>query len=285
LITEVVPIFETSHKFRQPQMHAKMLNINKLKDTKKFTICTLVTNFLEYKEMVDSFKYAGFNKENSDFFYIDNSRRNIEDGFSGLNKFLNLATGKYIIICHQDILIKYDNVDALNQRIDEINALDSNWAVLGNAGFSGFTKEYYRISDPWGDNTKIGQLPALVNSLDENFLLIKNEANLALSHNLNGFHLYGTDLCAIASILGWNAYVIDFHLYHKSGGNYDENFSNARKMFIKKYANIISWFYIFRTTCTKMIITHSYFLNRLLNRNFFYILLKSLEKNKRSSFQ
>lgn len=254
----------------------KMKNINDYKPVRNFSICTLVTNFDEYQEMIATFENAGFNDDITEFIYVDNSNDNSDDGFSGLNKFLNLATGKYIILCHQDILLKYDHIDVLNRCITELDALDPNWAILGNAGFNGLTEKYCRISDPWGDNTKIGQLPAKVKSLDENFLLIKNEANLALSHDLNGFHMYGTDLCTIASFLGWNAYVIDFHLYHKSGGNCNESFTLAKKSFIDKYAKLLSTLYI-RTTCTPMIITSNPFFNRLLNRKLVYSIRKRIE--------
>jgi hypothetical protein len=123
--------------------------------------------------MIASFKNAGFNDDTTEFIYVDNSDGNSDDGFSGLNKFLNLATGKYIIICHQDILLKYDNIDVLIHCIAELDTLDPNWAILGNAGFNGLIEKYCRISDPWGDNTKIGQLPAKVKSLDENFYSLK----------------------------------------------------------------------------------------------------------------
>lgn len=253
-----------------------MKNISEFHYNKTFSICTLVTNFTEYNEMIESFKNAGFNDEIAEFFYIDNSNGNSDDGYTGLNRFLNLATGKYIIICHQDILLKFDTIEILNQRIREMDSIDPNWAILGNAGFNGFTEKYYRISDPWGDNTRIGELPAKVKSLDENFLLIKNEANLALSHDLKGFHMYGTDLCTIASFLGWNAYVIDFHLYHKSGGNCNESFALAKQSFIDKYAKLIKMLYI-RTTCTPLIITSNRFLNRFLNRKIFYSIRKRIE--------
>ncbi len=60
------------------------------------------------------------------------------------------------------------------------------------------------------------KLPIRVGSLDENFIVVKRQANLALSHDMSGFHLYGTDLCIIADILGRTSYVVDFHLCHKA---------------------------------------------------------------------
>lgn len=253
-----------------------MTCINIADFTINFSICTLVTNVSEYQEMADSFKNAGFDDKNSEFLYIDNSNGNTYDGYSGLNKFLNTATGKYIILCHQDILLNFDNLEVLNQRIAEMDKIDPNWAILGNAGYGDFNTKLYRITDPWGENQKMGDLPAKAKSLDENFLVIKNEANLSLSHNLQGFHLYATDLCIIASILGWNTYVIDFHLYHKSSGSCNESFFTSKKAFIDKYSRIVKPFAI-RTTCTMTIITGCDFLNQLFNRKLFYSIKKRLD--------
>ena len=63
----------------------------------------------------------------------------------------------------------------------------------------------------WNEPTCWGELPAKVHTLDENFIVVRRAANLSLSHDLDGFHLYGTDLCLIADVLGGNRYVIDFH--------------------------------------------------------------------------
>jgi len=241
-----------------------------------FTVCTLVTNHDEYQEMIASFQKGGFNENNTDFLYIDNSQTNLEDGYTGLNKFLNEATGNYIILCHQDILLSFDTIDTLYGRIDEMNQRDPHWAILGNAGFAGLSEKYYRISDPWQMDTTIGKLPAKVKSLDENFLVIKKEANLALSRDLKGFHMYGADMCTIASLLGWNAYVINFHLYHKSAGNCNESFARSREAFMTKYTRTLAPLYL-RTTCTTMIITSSSFLNWVLNRKIIYSIKKRIE--------
>ncbi len=241
-----------------------------------FTICTLVTHHDEYEAMIASFHTAGFSERNSDFLYIDNSQTNVDDGYTGLNRFLNEATGNYIIIAHQDILLSFDTIETLYARIEEMNQRDPHWGILGNAGFAGLSEKYYRISDPWRMDTTIGELPAKVKSLDENFLVIKKEANLALSHNLKGFHMYGADVCTIASLLGWNAYVIDFHLYHKSAGNCNESFSRSREAFMSKYTRTLSSLYL-RTTCTTMIITNNRVVNWLLNRKIIYSLKKRIE--------
>ena len=99
---------------------------------------------------------------------------------------------------------------------------------------SGLPVTALRISDVSGEyNT--GHFPMKVDSLDENFLVVKREANLCLSHDLAGFHFYAADLCRIANVIGRTAWVVDFHLFHKSRGNLDDHFYEIRDRFIQKY--------------------------------------------------
>lgn len=245
-------------------------------DTKTFSICTLVTDLSEYHQMCESFSNAGFSNENSDFIYIDNSKNNKYDAYEGVRKFLNSSKNKYIIICHQDILLKFDNYITLLQRIDEMDHLDKTWAILGNAGHNSFNDFRLRITDPHGENRYKGPLPAKVYDLDENFILIKNSAQLSLSNNIGGFHFYATDLCLIADILGFSSYVIDFHLYHKSAGNCDTSFFEAKKRFIKKYTYAFRPRYM-KTTCTKFFISGYSILNKLMMNKHMYSIRKRLK--------
>ncbi|KIM10088.1 MAG: hypothetical protein KU37_11955 [Sulfuricurvum sp. PC08-66] len=238
-----------------------------------FSVCTLVTHHDEYAQMVESFERAGFSQAQTQFLSIDNSKGNIHDGYSGLNRFLGSAQGQYIIVCHQDIELRFDDRATLLARIEELERLDPHWAVAGNAGYGEFNTKLYCISDPWGENQRHGALPARTKTLDENFVLVKNEANLALSHDLRGFHLYATDLCNVAHFLGWHAYVIDFHLYHKSGGSCNEDFRTSKRAFMDKYSRTLHSMSL-RTPCAIMFITSSRVWNRIINNNLFYSLRK-----------
>lgn len=245
------------------------IEIDSFKEEKLFSVCTLVTNIEEYFQMRDSFYVAGFNADNSEFIYIDNSSHNKYDGYSGLNRFLEVAKGKYIILCHQDILLKFDDIEILKQRISEVDEIDSDWALLGNAGYQDFNRIALRITDPYGDDRNYGSFPAKVVSLDENFIVAKKSANLALSHDIIGFHLYGTDMCTISAILGYSTYVIDFHLLHKSGGTCGSNFHEAKRKLIEKYRKALAPKYI-RTPCTNLFLSNCRFLNYLLNKKIMY---------------
>ena len=208
----------------------------------KFTIATLVTDMTEYREMIASYHNAGFTESNCEFIYIDNSEKNNYDAYEGLNLFLQTALGEYIIFSHQDILTNYDGIEALNERIEQMTSIDPDWAILGNAG--GIENDLYQrvvINVVYGDGfeQKIGKFPQKVSSVDENFFIVKRSANLSLSHDLSGFHLYGTDICLVAELLGYSAYVINFKLTHKSYGKPNESFFDILKKLVGKYSRFM----------------------------------------------
>lgn len=205
--------------------------------TFEFSICTLVTRKQEYNEMLKSFTDKGFSAVNSEFLFADNTEKNQFDAFTAINIFLKQAKGKYIIICHQDVLINKDGYIELKNNLEKLDSIDSNWGVCGNAGAAGPNHIVYHISYPDGTFMNKGNFPLKVTGLDENFLLVKNSANLKVSNNLKGFHLYGTDLVLQAELNGYSSYVIPFNLTHKSRGNRDADFFRIRKELIKKYNN------------------------------------------------
>ncbi|MGB8932532.1 MAG: hypothetical protein WCC48_14915 [Anaeromyxobacteraceae bacterium] len=212
----------------------------------RFSVCTLVTRMEQYQRMLETFRSAGFTPDLCEFLYVDNTERNGYDAYQAFNLFLRTARGRYVIVCHQDVELIHDDLAALEHRIAEVNALDPRWALLGNAGgidlkykavwiSHGADAHFYREGEPF---------PQRVRSLDENFILVKSEANLAVSGDLSGFHLYGTDACLIADILGYRAYVIAFHLYHRSTGTIDESFHRACRELRGKYGRALRARYV-----------------------------------------
>jgi hypothetical protein len=239
----------------------------------KYSVCTMVTNFQEYHEMIVSFTEAGFGKEFTQFLYVDNSKGNKYDAYQAVNQFLKKATGSYLIICHQDILLKYDNEEKLFNSLEELNNIDEKWAIAGNAGGISVRNQAKIITEFPNKYERKGPFPSRVHSLDENFLVIKNSANLSLSADLQGFHLYGFELCLIASILGYNSYVIDFHLFHKSQGNPDHSFYELKQKIIIKYSKIFKGKF-FETTITNFYLSGNGVLNSIFNSKFAWFWLK-----------
>ncbi|GAB1622418.1 hypothetical protein AAOGI_24680 [Agarivorans albus] len=253
--------------------------IDQIKHNYQFAVCTLVTDLSEYQGMLESFASAGFSEENTQFIYADNSENNKLDAYQAIRKFLTHSDANYIILCHQDILLNFDDKEKLESVLSELDQIDPDWSLCGNAGYIDFKHYAMRISDPHGNNINVGNFPAQVKSLDENFIIVKNDSALSISKDLSGFHLYGTDMCIIAEILGLRSYVIDFHLLHNSGGNINKSFEVSKKELLNKYAKALSPKYI-RSTCTKMIITHSQLINSMVNLSIFYSFRKRIESLK-----
>lgn len=220
----------------------------------RFSICTLVSDKAQYEKMVASFVCHGFIPADCEFLYIDNTVNNSFEAFEGYNLFLLEARGQIVILCHQDIELLEDNRSTLESRIAELELIDPDWALCGNAGGTGHGELVMRITDPHGANRSIGQLPARVVSLDENFIAVRRSANLALSHDLQGFHHYGADLCIVADILGFSAWVIDFHLLHKSAGNASGQFGDSLPLVTRKWRRALRSRWI-TTPCTSYFVS------------------------------
>ena len=240
--------------------HAREISISP-RSPIRYSICTLVNKKREYAEMMQSFIQAGFDPAFCEFLYLDNSVTNTFDAYRGYNLFLNRAQGEYIILCHQDILLLDDRLEDLERCIEELEARDPHWALLGNAGGVALGTTACRITDIDGDHNS-GIFPTPVTTLDENFIVVKNAANLSLSHDLQGYHLYGTDICLIARLLGYRAWVVNFNLYHKSRGNCDQHFKSLKRELIQKYRSAFQGRYV-ETTCTRFYLSGSWLQNSL----------------------
>ena len=210
-----------------------------------YTVATLVNDRAQYAAMCASFRAHGFDEACCEMIAAFNP----PSAYSALNELLSRAKGQYVIICHQDVRLIGDDRARLDQRLAELDALDSSWAVAGNAGGALPGKLAMRISDPHGEDRTMGTLPARVVSLDENFLVVKAASRVAFSRDLDGFHLYGADICLVADVLGYSAYVIDFHLRHLSPGRKDATFTKAEAAFRTKWSRALKprWM---QTTCT-----------------------------------
>lgn len=246
----------------------------------RYSVCTLVTRKQEYLEMLASFTEAGFTPDICEYLIVDNSEVNQMDAYDGLNSFLQKAGGEYVILCHQDILlINKNSKQLLDEQIAQMDARDPKWGVLGNAGAAArlYDRLAIKIAYPDGFVDIKGKLPQQVCSIDENFMLVKNEANLSLSGDIGGYHLYGLDLCMVAGLLGYSAYVIDFLLVHKSTGNADGTFHSTLRLVKSKYTQFLKGRYI-NTTIARFYLSGSVFKNVLFNTRVFRRVLKTAEE-------
>lgn len=229
-----------------------------------YTVGTLVNDRSQYAEMVASFRAHGFDKTSCEFIPAYNP----VSAYSALNGLLAAARGHHVILCHQDVRLLVDVRSDLDRCLAQLEARHPDWAIAGNAGGAAPGRLAMRISDPHGENRRIGDLPARVMSLDENFLIVKSAARVGFSRDLDGFHLYGADICLAADMMGYGAYVIDFHLRHLSPGRKDASFARAEAAFRSKWAHALRprWM---QTTCTLLRLgaaPHDRWLGRHLER-------------------
>lgn len=226
---------------------------NEIKYEFEFSFCTLMTKKHEYEKLLDSLEKKGFNSENSEFLYLDNSISNKYDAFKGLRQLIANSKGEYIVLLHQDIIL-YDDINILRKRISELEKKDKNWAVAGNAGAREPKNYFIKVTDRNNNLKLLGKnFPALVNSLDEDLIILKKNAGITFSNDLSGFHFYGTDICMNAQQLGFNCYVIDFHVLHYGFGVLTKDFYESKNLFVKKYAKLKKGKFI-QTTCIRFYI-------------------------------
>lgn len=230
-----------------------------------FSICTLVTSHEMYQSMKISFINAGFDETNSEFLFLDNSENNIYDAYCGLNILKKRASGQYIIFCHQDIEILANGFTQLNERITEITKLNLKWAVLSNCGAKKVKEYALCVLEGDGKDRNTKNFPMEVYSVDEHFFLIKNNQELKFSEEkLEGYHLYGTDICLQAILHGYKCYAIEFKLKHYGSGNLNSAFYVTKQRLIQSYEKMIDLGWV-QTTCTRMFISTSPFLNKFMN--------------------
>ena len=243
----------------------------------KFSFCTLVTNMEQYQKMVNSCLIKGFTHEDTEFLYINNCHKNYFDAYSGIKHFFEVARGEYIILCHQDLVLEFDDRSILEKRLGELTKIDPYWMMAGNAG-GGHPKSYsYKITTKNDEALDTKQFPFLARSLDENFIIVSRKWSPTISCDLHGFHLYGTELCQLARISGHKSYVIDFHLKHYGTGKADERFYHEKRALIQKYARALKHVYI-QTTCTRLLIISGTLRAKILNNAFFMFIAKEFYK-------
>ena len=228
------------------------------KDGSLFTFCTLVTRLEQYIPFVESFTAGGFTQENSRYLYISNIGSNAFEAYAGLNLMIAQATTPYIILCHQDLTLIKDGYADLLTRLGELDQLDPHWAVAGNAGGIGKGQYAMHITSLDSRVTNLGTLPAKVESLDENFIILKRSANIGFSRDLSGFHLYGTDIVIQAMMRGYTSYAIDFHLHHHGEGKMDKTFYECQAALETKYNRLFQTRYL-QGTCRRILLTASKF--------------------------
>jgi hypothetical protein len=204
----------------------------KLRHGPVFEIYTFVSDGALYERMCKSLIAAGFSADA--FVRLSDAS---DDPYAAITRIGRESSARYPILCHQDILADQGaGAAALAAALEQLDALDADWLVAGNAGVTRSGRVLRRLVDRHGgSNTEA--LPAQVMTLDENFLVFNGRHTPRCSAALGGFHLYGSDVCLHAFADGGSAYVIDFLASHLGVGDTDSvEYQRVRSRFVEVWS-------------------------------------------------
>lgn len=258
--------------------------VNKNKNDILLSIVTVVNNYNQYKEFLKYLKKQIIDIQDKieiiPIFNYENVFTNIAEP---LNYGINISSGSYIMLCHQDIIFynplwfkKFKNV---------LKKIPPNWGVLGFAGITDKNEPIIYLNN--GNiykyfYKKYGELKE-VQTLDELCLIIKNQKsnNKQLYFDekcIDDFHFYGLDICLQSLLEGYKNYAINVGCYHLSNGisniSTENSYNRFCKSAIKVYKKWIDKYPVIYTTTTEMIKE---------NKEIIFTIIKN-NKNKFSNF-
>lgn len=150
---------------------------------------------------------------------------------------------RVLVIVHQDVYLPLGFAERLTGLLDHLELLDPNWAIVGSIGID---NNWQVHGEAWASSVqkvvgRAGELPAIVESLDEMVLILRTDAGIGFDPDIPSFHLYGTDVVQSAKLARRTSYVVHLPVIHHSrpltslGGGYREAYKYCRT----KWASIL----------------------------------------------
>jgi hypothetical protein len=145
----------------------------------------------------------------------------VQENFSSASKAYNdaidRAANDLIVFCHQDIVLPVVWLSQLNHALDQLEAGEVNWGVLGSYGKTqdghGWGHVYSSGRDIIGEPL---QRPIEIQTLDEIVLVLRKSSGLRFDESLPHFHFYGADICLRAAQRGMKSYVVSAFCIHNT---------------------------------------------------------------------
>jgi hypothetical protein len=152
-----------------------------------------------------------------------------------LNQGWERARGDLVVFCHQDVEFPPGWIHELREQIRRVEVLSrGEWGIAGTFGRRG-RRDCGHIEDKYGKRRAGDELPARVEILDEHCLVARRALPLRFDESLDGFHLYGADLCLEAIASGRANYAIDACVRHFGRGTKGDDYYRLRAQVERKW--------------------------------------------------
>jgi hypothetical protein len=147
-------------------------------------------------------------------------QRGARSAAEAYNRGIDNTRGDIMLFVHQDVYLPAGWMRKLEQGLEWVRQNDANWGVVGLSGMQRDGKGQGHIY-----STGLGRVLGMefeggrrVETLDEVMLILRRAAGLRFDERLQGFHLYGTDICLQAAERGMKSYAISALCVHNSNG-------------------------------------------------------------------
>ncbi len=177
------------------------------------------------EEIFKSFVQVLNKQKNVDYelLVIENYDNHIVSAREALKKKAQISKGDYLLFMHPDIVFLDENV--LSSFCSYLYSLN-NSGIIGVAGSPSYLIDNKRIiisSIVHGNNKKNAgrplDFPKLVQTVDECMFAISKELFDSMSFaDIDGFHMFGVELCLKSILKNRNNYVVPANIWHMSDG-------------------------------------------------------------------
>lgn len=209
----------------------------KLPKNPDFSIITLIKNIDQYKDLLNSLR-CQIGKHTIELIGIPNYHNLYDSCFDALNNGIDVSSGNYLIMCHEDINVPSNFLNKIKMNINDLEEKNQRWGVIGPAGVSldKIDSAFYLLDEKMkilnnNHNDVNNKNNQEVFSLDELCLITKKSNGIKFDDKkLKGFHFYGCNLCINSKFKGFKNFAIDSWCHHKSDGykniNTKEKYTN-----------------------------------------------------------
>jgi len=163
-----------------------------------------------------------------------------------LNIGIDKSTTNILITCHQDVIFPPNFTTTIMEKIHKYDG----FGIMGVAGIDKNDCGAGGIKSPDGRSFEVKEKESEVVTLDELCLIVRKDSKLRFDESLDGFHLYGVDICLQSLSLGMKNYAVDCEVVHlsKDGRN---NIEDIRKNYLRIMTKLRDkWSHIFPSVKT-----------------------------------